>query len=171
MTPRQAAPRWLDSEELQTWRSFTYLLHLLPTALEKQLRDDAQLGYVEYYVLAALSEAPDRRMRLSELAILTNAELSRLSHLISRLEKRGFLHREPDPADGRYTRAVMTDAGYAHVLESAPGHVARVRELVYDVLSDDELRTLRAVADKITRRIEAGDGGSAPRGTARDRGA
>ncbi|MET7998594.1 MarR family transcriptional regulator [Amycolatopsis sp. NPDC005232] len=155
MTHRQAAPRWLDSEELQTWRSFTYLLHRLPTELEKQLREDSQLSYVEYYALAGLSEEPGRRMRLSELAILTNAELSRLSHLISRLEKRGFLYREPDPEDGRYTHAVLTEAGYAHVLESAPGHVERVRELVYDVLSETELRTLRTAADKITRRIEA----------------
>ncbi|WP_326565238.1 MarR family transcriptional regulator [Amycolatopsis rhabdoformis] len=157
MTHRQAAPRWLDSEELQTWRSFTYLLHLLPAELEKQLRENAQLSYVEYYVLAGLSDAPARRMRLSELAILTNAELSRLSHLITRLEKRGFLRREPDPEDGRYTHAVLTDAGYAHLLESAPGHVARVRELVYDVLSETELRTLRTAADKITSRIEAHD--------------
>ncbi|MFI5608922.1 MarR family winged helix-turn-helix transcriptional regulator [Amycolatopsis sp. NPDC051903] len=147
------APRWLDEDELRTWRTFMLMALELPTALERQLHDDAQLSFVEYYVLAGLSEAPKRRMRLSELAVLTNSELSRMSHLINRLEKRGFVHREPDPEDGRYTHAVLTEAGYAHVLESAPGHVERVRELVFDVLTPAELRSLRRISEKITKGI------------------
>jgi len=78
-------------------------------------------------VLAGLSDQPDHTMRISELAGFTNAELSRLSHLITRLQKRGYVGREPDPNDGRYTNAVLTDAGYNH-LAAAPGHVATVLE-------------------------------------------
>ncbi|GAA4619727.1 MarR family transcriptional regulator [Actinoallomurus vinaceus] len=148
-------PRWLSSDELDTWRWFTFLLYRLPTALEAQLRCDAQLSFVEYYVLAALSERPERRMRMSDLAVLAYSELSRLSHLISRLEKRGFVRREPDPTNGRYTHAVLTDAGYAHLVEAAPGHVAEVRELVYDVLDPAELQGLRTAAQKIIDRIDS----------------
>jgi len=91
---------------------------------------------------------------MSELAVLTNAELSRLSHLITRLEKRGYVRREPDPTDGRYTNAVLTDAGYKHVVAAAPGHVATVRELVIDALDDSELDALRASATRIIAGID-----------------
>jgi DNA-binding MarR family transcriptional regulator len=90
---------------------------------------------------------------MSQLAVLANAELSRLSHLMSRLEKRGFVRREPDPANGRFTNAILTDAGYAHLVAAAPGHVARVRDLVVDVLTDDELSALHRIADRISTRI------------------
>src|ERR1700681_3520121 len=105
------SPRWLTAAQLEAWRALTLMLARLPTALEVQLQRDSQLSYVEYYALAGLSEQPNRTMRMSELAVLTNAELSRLSHLISRLEKRGFVRREPDPTDRRCTNAVLTDAG------------------------------------------------------------
>ncbi|GAA3833067.1 MarR family winged helix-turn-helix transcriptional regulator [Streptomyces chiangmaiensis] len=150
-------PRWLTPAELETWYSFCQLLYMLPTALGAQLQRDAQLSFVEYYVLAGLSDQPERRMRMSDLAVLANSELSRLSHLINRLEKRGYVRREPDPTNGRYTHAILTDAGYAHLVEAAPGHVARVRKLVYDVLDPTELRGLRTVADKIIDRIEQDD--------------
>jgi DNA-binding MarR family transcriptional regulator len=130
------------------------MLARLPTALEVQLQRDAQLSYIEYYVLAGLSEQPDRAMRLSELAVLTNAELSRLSHLITRLEKRGYVRRSPDPTDGRYTNAVLTDAGYEHLVAAAPGHVATVRDLVIDALDDTELGTLQEIAERIIARID-----------------
>jgi DNA-binding MarR family transcriptional regulator len=133
------------------------MLARLPTALEVQLQRDAQLSYVEYYVLAGLSDQPERTMRMSRLAVLANAELSRLSHLINRLEKRDFVRREPDPSDGRYTNAVLTDAGYAHLVAAAPGHVARVRELVVDALGDTALCALRDSADRIIDRIECAD--------------
>jgi DNA-binding MarR family transcriptional regulator len=93
-------------------------------------------------------------MRMSELAVLTNAELSRLSHLITRLEKKRYVRREPDRNDGRYTNAVLTDAGYDHVVAAAPGHVAAVRELVIDALDDTALTALRESAERINARID-----------------
>ncbi|MGH3415656.1 MAG: MarR family winged helix-turn-helix transcriptional regulator [Actinocrinis sp.] len=130
------------------------MLARLPAALEQQLQCDSQLSYVEYYVLASLSDQADRTMRMSGLAVLANSELSRLSHLMGRLEKRGFVRRAPDPTDGRYTNAILTDAGYAHLVKSAPGHVARVRELIIDVLDPDALCSLRSCSDQIVARID-----------------
>ena len=150
-------PRWLTPAQLDAWKSVTLMLPRLLTALETQLQRDAQLSYVEYYVLAGLSDQAEHTMRMSQLAILTNAELSRLSHLIRRLEKRGYVRREPDPSDGRYTNAILTDAGYANLVAAAPGHVARVRELVIDALDDTALCALRDSAERILDRIEDTD--------------
>ena len=158
-SPRQAAaaataPKWLTPAQLEAWQALTLMLARLPTALEAQLQRDSQLSYIEYYALAALSERPDRTMRMSELAVLTNAELSRLSHLITRLQKRGYVRREPDPDDGRYTNAVLTDTGYDLVVAAAPGHVAAVRELVIDALDDTALAALQNSAERINARID-----------------
>ncbi|MFL6086551.1 MAG: MarR family winged helix-turn-helix transcriptional regulator [Mycobacterium sp.] len=159
-SPRQAsaatatAPKWLSPAQLESWQALTLLFARLPTALEAQLQRDSQLSYIEYYVLAGLSEQPNQAMRMSELAVLTNAELSRLSHLITRLEKRGYVRREPDPDDGRYTNAVLTDAGYDHIVAAAPGHVAAVRELVIDALDDTALKSLQDSAERIITRID-----------------
>ncbi|GAA4254612.1 MarR family winged helix-turn-helix transcriptional regulator [Dactylosporangium darangshiense] len=157
--PKQPAhpndqPRWLTPAELETWQQFALMLHKLPTALDAQLQQDAHLSYIEYYVLAGLSDQPGRRMRMSDLAVLANSEQSRLSHMMSRLERRGFVRREPDPTNGRYTHAILTDAGYAHLAEAAPGHVGQVRDLVFDVLDPAELNSLRATAEKISERID-----------------
>jgi DNA-binding MarR family transcriptional regulator len=154
VTSEGAQPRWLSPAELATWRALAILTFRLPTALEVQLRRDAGLSFVEYLVLAGLSEAPGRRMRMSELAVLANSELSRLSHLVGRLEKRGLVRREPDPTNGRYTHAILTDTGYAYLVEAAPRHVARVRELVFDVLDPATLATLRAGAEAIINHID-----------------
>jgi DNA-binding MarR family transcriptional regulator len=124
-------------------------------ALECQLQQDAGLSFIEYHALARLSEVPGHTMRMSELAEVTNASLSRLSHLVKRLEARDLVRREPDPADGRYTNAILTPAGLRLLTDSAPGHVAKVRELVIDALSPAELRQLRTAAERILQRIEA----------------
>ena len=121
-------PRWLDQDERATWLSLSRIIVKLPSALDAQLERDADLNYFEYIVMAMLSEQDDRTLRMSQLAALSNASLSRLSHVAKRLESRGFLQREPDPDDGRYTRAVLTDAGLAKVVGSAGGHVNAVRQ-------------------------------------------
>ena len=148
-----AEPRWLTADQLAAWRALMHMTQLLPTTLEFQLQRDSRLSFLEYYVLALLSDQPNHRMRMSALAAQANAELSRLSHLVSRLEKRDILHREPDPDDGRYTHVVLTAAGHDHLVASAPGHVARVRDLFVEALDPEELRTLRRCAEKVVARI------------------
>ena len=145
--------RWLSADEEAAWRSFASVLVRLPWALECQLQRDAGLSFIEYHALAMLSEVPGHTRRMSELAAVTNASLSRLSHLIKRLEVRGFVRREADPTDGRYTNAVLTKAGYEHLVASAPAHVATVRQLVIDPFTRDELRRLHQAAERILRRV------------------
>jgi DNA-binding MarR family transcriptional regulator len=149
------SPRWLDDEQQKSWRAFNGAMHKLHWALECQLQHDAGLSFIEYHALAWLSENPGHRLRMSELAEVTNASLSRLSHLITRLERRGLVRREPDPTDGRYTNAILTPAGLRLLVASAPGHVAKVRELVIDALSPAELRHLRSASERIVERIES----------------
>lgn len=151
----QAEPtRWLTAEEEAAWRAFASLLVHLPWALECQLQRDASLSFIEYHALAMLSESPDHTRRMSELAAVTNASLSRLSHLIKRLEARGFVRREVDPTDGRYTNAVLTKAGYKHLVASAPAHVETVRQLVIDPFTTAELRQLHTAAERILRGVD-----------------
>jgi DNA-binding MarR family transcriptional regulator len=155
-TPTAAeSPRWLADEQQAAWRAFNGAMHKLRWALECQLQHDAGLSFLEYHALAALSENPGHTKRMSELAEVTNASLSRLSHLVKRLEQRNLVRREPDPTDGRYTNAILTPAGLRLLVASAPGHVAKVRELVIDGLSPAELRHLRAASERILDRIEA----------------
>jgi DNA-binding MarR family transcriptional regulator len=154
VTSANDQPRWLSPAELNVWYSVAELLYRMPTALQSQLQRDAKLSLVEYYALAYLSDQPDHRLRMSELAVLTNAELSRLSHLVSRLEKRGLVRRAPDPSNGRYTQAILTEAGYDYLAAAAPGHVRRVRELLYDVLDPAELQQLRLLTTKVIAAID-----------------
>jgi len=152
------SPRWLDDEQQETWRAFAAAMFKLRWALECQLQQDAGLSFVEYHALARLSENPGNTMRMSELAEVTNASLSRLSHLIKRLELRKLVRREPDPTDGRFTNAILTQAGLRLLVASAPAHVAKVRELVIDALSAAELRQLRRASERILERIETSAG-------------
>jgi DNA-binding MarR family transcriptional regulator len=146
--------KWLTAAELDSWLSVVRLMTWLPWSIDQQLRRDSDLGIVEYQVLAMLSTSSGRTMRMSSLAEVTNASLSRLSHLFKRLEKRGLVRREPDPADGRFTNAILTEKGFQTLAEAAPGHVAHVRSLVIDVLSSEQLRRLGLAADRITSRID-----------------
>ena len=131
------------------------MMQKLRWALECQLERDSDLSFIEYHALARLSEEEDRTLRMSELAALTDASLSRLSHLVKRLEARGLVRRQPDPANGRYTNAVLTDAGYAKLVQSAPSHVACVRQLVIDEFSPAELARLAAASERIIAQVDA----------------
>jgi DNA-binding MarR family transcriptional regulator len=157
-TATAESPRWLDDEQQDTWRAFNAAMHKLRWALECQLQEDAGLSFIEYHALARLSENPGNTMRMSELADVTNASLSRLSHLITRLERRQLVRREPDPADGRYTNAILTPAGLRLLTASAPAHVTRVRELVIDALTSAQLRQLRTASEQILQQIETSTG-------------
>jgi DNA-binding MarR family transcriptional regulator len=145
---------WLTAGQLDAWLSLVRLFTWLPWSIDQQLQRDADLSMVEYQVLAMLSESPMRTMRMSSLAEVTNASLSRLSHLVKRLEGRGLVRREPDPADGRFTNAILTADGLRTLTEAAPAHVAHVRSLVIDVLSPEQLRRLGRDADRIMSRID-----------------
>jgi DNA-binding MarR family transcriptional regulator len=147
--------RWLDHEEEAAWRAIAAAMTKLRWALESQLERDADLSFIEYHVLARLSEEPNHTLRMSELAVLTNATLSRLSHLVKRLEARGLIRREPDASDGRFTNAILTDTGYAKLVASAPAHVETVRALVIEAFSAAELQQLRQASERMLARIEA----------------
>jgi DNA-binding MarR family transcriptional regulator len=149
------ADLWLTPSELASWLSVVRLVTRLPWAIEQQLRRDADLGMIEYMTLAMLAEAPDRTMRMSDLAEQTSSSLSRLSHLVKRLESRGYVRREPDPADGRFTNAILLPDGMGALEEAAPDHVAFVRHLLIDNLSAERLRRLGQDAERITQRIDS----------------
>jgi DNA-binding MarR family transcriptional regulator len=152
-----AAVKWLTAEELDSWLSVVRLMTWLPWSIDQQLQRDSKLGMVEYQVLAILSESPERTRRMSSLAEVTNASLSRLSRVVKRLEERGLVRREPDPTDGRFTNAILTKDGFQVLAEAAPGHVAHVRSLVIDVLSPERLRRIGRDADRILSRIDTSE--------------
>lgn len=152
--PAKPPVKWLTAGELESWLALVRLLTWLPWAIDQQLQRDSNLNMVEYQVLAMLSESPRRTMRMSALAEVTNASLSRLSHLVKRLEGRGLVRREPDPADGRFTNAILTERGMRALAEAAPSHVAHVRSLVIDALSPEQLRRLGRDAERIMSRID-----------------
>jgi DNA-binding MarR family transcriptional regulator len=150
----QTAVQWLTTEELSSWLSLVRLMTWLPWSVDQQLQHDSGLAMVEYQVLACLSQSPQRMMRMSSMAVITNASLSRLSRVVKRLEDRGLVRREADPSDGRFTNAILSDEGQRTIEAAAPAHVAHVRSLVVDVLSAEQLRRLGSVAERILSRID-----------------
>ncbi|MFK4790704.1 MarR family winged helix-turn-helix transcriptional regulator [Microbacterium sp. ZW T5_56] len=153
--PEQPIPAPLNGEELETWASLATLLERLPTALDTQLQRDSGLTHFEHGILFALDSEPDRTLRLSVLATYASCTLSRLSRAISRLESKGWVRREIDPADGRFTLGVLTAAGHDKVEESTPAHQALVRRLVFDTLTAAQARQLRTVSTKIATAIDS----------------
>lgn len=143
---------WLTDAEQRAWRKLATVLVQLPAALEAQLQRDAGLSHFEYWVMALLSEAPQRSLRLSVLAAQANASLSRLSHVVTRLERRGWVARARDPEDARAMLAVLSEDGLAQVVAAAPGHVATVRSLVFDGLDAAGVREL----DRVCARLVVG---------------
>ena len=140
---------WLTDQEQRAWRKLAAVILLLPAALESQLQRDADLTHFGYWVLAMLSEAPGRARRMSELASLSHGSQSRLSHLVSRLEQQGYVRRERVGADRRGYLAVLTEAGYAKVVATAPGHVQEVRARVFDRLTPAQVAQLDEICDAI----------------------
>jgi len=147
--------RWLDEDELQAWLKLAGVMLKLAPTLDSQLQRDSDLTHFDYLCLAMLSESDERTLRMSELATRVNASLSRLSHVISKLEKRGWVARRPSPDSRRVTLVTLTDVGWEVLVAAAPGHVETVRELVFDDLSRDDVAALSRVAGHIVERIEA----------------
>ena len=146
--------RWLTDDEIDTWLRFRAVVELYPGLLDAQLRRDAQLTHMEYQVLAMLSEVPDRTLRMTALAARTNGSLTRMSHVVTRLEQRGIVARSACALDGRATNVTLTDAGHDALVAAAPGHVTQVRESFLDALSPAQLGQLDAICDAILDRID-----------------
>ena len=156
-TPLQdEEPVWLDDVERDAWLRFAPMLLLLPLELDRQLQRDSDMSLFEYHVLAGLSEAQDRTLRMSTLATWAGGQLPRLSQVAARMEARGWLARRPDPDDGRYTLATLTDAGFAVLEQAAAGHVANVRRLMMDPLTRAQVGQLGAISGRILGVIQPG---------------
>jgi DNA-binding MarR family transcriptional regulator len=140
---------WLSPDELSTWIAVSMLLEALPAAIDTQLKRDACLNSFEYQVMAGLCDAPDRALRMSVLAQFASGSPSRLSHAVSRLEAQGYIVRRPVEVDPRAVEAVLTDAGLAKMVESAPGHVREVRRLLVDVLTPEQISQLGIIATTV----------------------
>lgn len=141
--------RWLDEQEKAAWTGLISLVLLLPAKLESPLRQEHGLTLFEYLVLSHLSEAPQRKLRMGELAFLASGSLSRLSNVVKRCEQRGWIVRTPDPTDGRYTLADLTDAGFDIVARAAPTHLRAVRSIVLDALNPTDQKALARIAEKL----------------------
>lgn len=139
--------RWLTDDEMGTWLKVVALAEVLPSRLDTQVRQDSGLTHFEYQVLAMLSEAPERTLRMTWLARRTNATLPRLSHVVKRLEDRGLVSRVRSTSDARATNAVLTDAGWEQIVDAAPGHVGFVRERILDQLTPEQVTSLGQIAE------------------------
>ena len=147
--------QWLDRDERQTWLALAAVMVNLPSALDAQLQRDAGVSHFEYFVLSVLSEAPERTRRMSELAAAANGSLSRLSHVVGRLQRQGWVLRRPDPDNGRITLATLTEEGWQKVVATAPGHVSTVRRLVFDQLTRTQARQLQTACTRIQDGLRA----------------
>src|SRR3712207_1232268 len=143
--------RWLDASEQQVWRSFLTATSALFESLDRQLHIDADMPHAYYEILVRLSEAPDRTLRMRELADRSSYSRSRLSHAVSRLEAQGWVERRECSEDRRGLLAVLTDEGFAALEAAAPGHVEAVRTLLFDPLTPEQVRQLGEISAAILR--------------------
>jgi DNA-binding MarR family transcriptional regulator len=151
MTTAAAATdvRWLAPEEQSVWRAFLDVSRLMTEQMNRQLSDESGMSLPEYEILVALSEAPDRRLRMSELADRVLSSRSRITHTVGRMEERGHVHREACADDGRGVLCVLTDAGFAELEAAAPGHVESVRRAMFDPLSAAEVEAFGVALRKV----------------------
>jgi DNA-binding MarR family transcriptional regulator len=146
--------RWLDAEEQRAWRAWLYSTQLLQDRLERELTRSTGIPNAYYEILVQLSEEPDRRMRMSELADRCLSSRSRLSHAVSRLEERGWIRRQECPEDGRGLLAVLTDEGFAALEAAAPVHVESVRTHLFDQLSPAQVAAMRDIGETLLRHLD-----------------
>ncbi|WP_189042948.1 MarR family winged helix-turn-helix transcriptional regulator [Micromonospora sonchi] len=142
--------RWLNPDEQRTWRAFLAASRTLMETLDRELQRDAGMPHAYYEILVRLSEAPERRLRMSELAELTGSSRSRLSHAVARLETAGWVRREECPTDRRGQLALLTEEGFATLAAAAPGHVEGVRRHLFDALSPAQVDQLRRISEALT---------------------
>jgi len=147
--------RWLDDDEQRAWLRLAGVMLKLSPALDSQLQRDSDLTHFDYLCLAMLSESDDRTLRMSDLAARVNASLSRLSHVVTKLERRGWVARTPSPHSRRVTLVSLTEEGWQVLIKAAPGHVETVRSLVFEGLSPEDVAALERIAGHVVSRIEA----------------
>ncbi|MBO9703936.1 MAG: MarR family transcriptional regulator [Arthrobacter sp.] len=145
--------RWLSPAERRAWLAVVSVSTLLPAALDTDLNTRGRLSLFDYNVLAMLSEADGRYLAMSELAARTSASLSRLSHVVTKLQGRGWVQRESHPEDARVTVAHLTEEGFQTLVRLAPEHVAVVRELVFDALDEQDVEDLARIGERIVERL------------------
>jgi DNA-binding MarR family transcriptional regulator len=152
--PRAAhETRWLDAGEQKAWRAWLYSSLLLQDQLDRELTRETGISHAYYEILVQLSEAPDRALRMSQLADRSLSSRSRLSHAVSRLEERGWVRRQVCESDGRGQLAVLTDEGFAALEAAAPIHVEGVRTHLFDQLSAEQVAAMRDVGETLLRHL------------------
>ncbi|MFE7973544.1 MarR family winged helix-turn-helix transcriptional regulator [Streptomyces shenzhenensis] len=156
-TPQQ---RWLTAEEQRVWRSYLHATTLLEDHLDRQLQRDAGMPHIYYALLVQLAEAPRRRLRMTELAMSAKITRSRLSHAVARLEKNGWVRREDCPADKRGQFAVLTEAGLEVLRRTAPGHVAAVRQALFERLTPEQQKTLGEIMEIVAEGLQPNEAGA-----------
>ena len=142
-------PRWLNTDEQHTWRESIQAWQWLLAAVDVQLQRDSGMPLAYYEILVRLSEAPDRSLRMTQLAEASSSSKSRVSHAVARLEERGWVRRMDCPTDRRGQIAMLTDQGFAALSAAAPGHVEQVRQVLFDALSAEQLRQLDEISAAI----------------------
>ena len=148
--------RWLDPDEQRAWRAYLSATQLLHAQLDRELQRDSGIPHAYYEILVRLSEAPDRVLRMSELASAAESSRSRLSHAVARLEEAGWVLRESCPTDRRGSFARLTDDGFAALDAAAPAHVASVRRHLIDQLTPEQVRQLREISEAVLNGMRAG---------------
>jgi DNA-binding MarR family transcriptional regulator len=146
--------RWLDPEEQKVWRAWLYSSSLLHDRLDRELTHQTGISHAYYEILVALSEAPERSMRMSELADRCLSSRSRLSHAVSRLEERGWVRRQVCESDARGQLAVLTDEGFAALEAAAPVHVTGVRTHLFDQLTPQQVENMRDIGETLLRHLD-----------------
>lgn len=149
--------RWLDEHEQRAWRAYLHMNTVLGAALARQIQSESLLSMPDFEVLVHLTDADDARIRVSELAKVMRWEKSRLSHHLSRMEKRGLVGREECASDGRGAFIVLTPEGRAAIEAAAPSHVDSVRRYFFDVVTSEDVQSLASIADRVIARVEATD--------------
>ena len=153
-------PQWLDDEEQRIWRSYVHATTLLEDHLDRQLQRDAGMPHIYYGLLVGLAEAPDRRLRMTELAMKAKITRSRLSHAIARLERNGWVRREDCTDDKRGQFAVLTDPGLEMLRGAAPGHVRAVRNAVFDRLTPEQQKSLGEIMQIVAEGLQPNEAGA-----------
>jgi DNA-binding MarR family transcriptional regulator len=146
--------RWLTAEEERVWRRWLTLNARMSATLQRELQDDAGLSMPDFEVLVHLTDSPEGRMRVTDLARLLQWERSRVSHHVTRMERRRLVQRVECAEDGRGAFVVITPDGRAAIEQAAPGHVNTVRRLVFDALSPEEVDALATIVEKALTQLD-----------------